>query len=94
MALKPAQPAIELITWVDIASHFGGEWFPAEMTPKLEPAVCYSVGWVVHEDRKHLVVVADRSHMAGHESYGHDTVIPKAVITHRRVLKCPAVKRP
>ena len=87
-------PQIELVTWQDIASHFGGGWFPAEGVGKLETATCYSVGWVVHENRKYITLVADRSYLAGGESYGHDTVIPKAVIINRRVLKCPAIKAP
>lgn len=68
-----------VIDWVDSCSN-GGVWHSADEVRSSEPSACRSVGWVVREDRRALVLA---SHLSPHQMSG-DMCIPKKAITRRR----------
>ncbi len=70
----PSKPALTVVTWLDIKST--AHW-QEESPSKAEPAVCVTVGWLVHRDEKKLVL-ADSQTNDG--DWGGLTVIPIGVV--------------
>lgn len=75
--------AIELIEWEDHASMGGPRgWGELDEARRLMPTTIYSVGWVITESDRHLVMVA---HQGGEQIDGELCII-KACITKRTLL--------
>jgi len=75
-----------LIRWQDITSSHTG-WIEQEEIDALKTATCYSVGWIIKEDKKNVYLI---SALVEHEdiwSKSFDTVIPKGVIDKTTVLR-------
>lgn len=75
-----------LIKWQDITSSHTG-WIEAPEIEKLKTANCYSVGWIVKEDKKNYYIV---SALVEHDdiwSQSFDTVIPKGVVDKITTLR-------
>jgi hypothetical protein len=71
---------LELVHWKDAATCHGWQH---DAPASYEAANCMSVGWIVQDDKKVLVVAPNR-----HENIvGEPTVIPKGWITKRIVLR-------
>lgn len=64
-----------LVQWLDIVGD--SEWHD-ESEEWLEPCVCYSMGWLVHDCPDYLVIVS--STIPDAEQTGAQTSIPKGCV--------------
>lgn len=80
-----AEGCIELVIWLDIASHKGGDWSEDPKSEGLWPM--YTVGWVTDETDRAITMHSSVGDPRRAPCYGHDTVIPKGAIVERRVLR-------
>jgi hypothetical protein len=70
---------IYYVKWYDSASTNG--WIATEDTDKVTGiALCGSVGFVVREDHKELILALNRSEDGDHCSYGDCIAIPRCAI--------------
>ena len=70
------------VEWEDASSAFGDAWTPREDVIKRGVCKCKTIGFIIHEDKNSITVVASlhRSDVAG------DMNIPKSAIRKRRVV--------
>lgn len=69
---------IVVITWKDIVSKADWVGTISEIKEELEPALCVSVGWIVHNTQEHITI-AD-SFIKEDHTFGGVTTIPHAVV--------------
>jgi hypothetical protein len=83
---KKKNPKCWYIEWEDPASEHAG-WFDLteEELSKLHPAVCRSVGWILKENKKYIILVP---HLIDKDNLGSgDTSIPKSLISKKVEIK-------
>lgn len=76
---------LTVVEWIDSCSIRGGHWHPHEDAQQLSVDEIKSVGWILKEDKKAIVLVP---HAAAH-SVGGEICIPKVAITRRWTLAKP-----
>jgi hypothetical protein len=74
-----AEKAPVLITWED---HFVGDssWHNVDSV-SIEPQLCTSVGWIVREDKEHIVLMPHLSPVRGNgqSGFGELTIVRAAI---------------
>ena len=70
------------VEWVD-SSAYAGEWMSQHEAEDMGPKHISSIGWVLHEDKAALKLVADCSV----DSFNRIILIPKGCIILRKELK-------
>ena len=63
-----------IVEWIDIASD--ASWVSEKDAQKMECVTCIEVGWMIHEDKKQIVL----SSQFNDSDCGNRTVIPRGVI--------------
>jgi len=80
MSVKP----VKLVTWVDSSTLNRGGWCDRDMIAPQPLCTIKSVGWIVQEDAKHIVI-------AGCDSDGGQmsrlTAIPRGCIVSMKTLR-------
>lgn len=82
---KKRTKGLEAIEWIDSHSPSGG-WHPWDEID-LRVLTLYSVGWVMHETKKVVTVVAHRSFDSPPSNVEGVITIPKAAIVSRVKLE-------
>ena len=81
--------SLVIVEWLDTNS--GCEWEDPEELENWEPALCYSVGWIINENDDYVVILADHSEAGRgrHEKpgYGGHRAIPRGCIKRVRRIK-------
>lgn len=72
-----------LCKWLDITG--SADWSTPDKAAKEEPAVCYTIGFIIHKDKKKTVFSNEFSFMEPHE-VGNRTVIPNSVIIKKTLV--------
>ena len=89
--MKVDRERIWLIEWHD--AHSGNGWFSDEQVKKFidrERCICYSVGWILSESKKEIVVAERKLKWRedeGDHEWGMLQKIPKAWIRKKVLLK-------
>lgn len=92
-SLKEARKhPLVLVCWEDITSAYEGAWFDLEAD--LRPATVYTVGWLIRETDKHLILAGTIGEHSGDVEYSGDTLIPKGCAIDVQVLRKVWQKKP
>lgn len=73
---------LEVVYWYDACTVHGWQEPPDE---GYEPSRCMSVGWVIQDNKKALVLAPNRHE----DQIGDPTVIPKSWVVKRVVIRSP-----
>lgn len=79
-------PALVLIKWHDITSSHTG-WFNLDDMAGLEPAICYTPGWILKEDDENYYVASSLAQHKDAQSFSFDTVLPKGIVVSITTLR-------
>ena len=72
------------VTWIDASMNTG--WSTKEEALKVQPPVCYSVGWLLKRTRKMVLLVLSRGE--GENSHVADVLtIPAGMVKKVRTLR-------
>lgn len=74
--------ALTLVEWLDIVAQVGWE----DITHECKVHPCFSIGWLLSEDEKQIVLASTISSVDGETQTNNRIVIPKATITSQKVL--------
>ena len=74
---------IWLCKWKDITG--SADWSSPERAAKEEPAICYTVGFIVHQD-KHKTIFSNEFSLVDPAEIGNRTVIPNSVIVKKTLI--------
>lgn len=74
--------SLVLVEWVDIVAQVG--WEDVAVEGYIAP--CTSVGWLLSEDEKQIVLASTISSQDGTTESNNRIIIPTGVITSRKVL--------
>lgn len=81
---------LTLLDWVDSCSAGGGTiWKNRDDVSEMTASECRTVGWIIREDKKQIVVASQVST----SQLGGDMCIPKSAIVRRHTLSEPKSKR-
>lgn len=70
------------VEWLDIVAQVGWE----DISHECHVHPCSSIGWVLSEDEKQIVLASTISSVDGETQTNNRIVIPKATITSRKVI--------
>jgi hypothetical protein len=74
------------VVWMDILTEF--ERTPVEVAKEAQPALCESIGFLVHMDETKIIVAASRQVVPGcPESVSDFAVIPRGTVVTITTLK-------
>lgn len=85
-------PRLEIIQWADHCSYSRAGWKDFDDLKELTPAVMHSVGWVVQEDNKKLVIMTHTSRENGNGT-GEMCIIKSTVQRRWRISDPSAPKK-
>ena len=78
------------IEWVDSSNAAGGTWHHKDDIDHGKNLSCRSVGWMLHDQKEYIVIVAHQSFGNADGSLrqvGGDMTIPRCAITKIRVIR-------
>lgn len=77
---------LQLIEWVDSVGCASRWTTIQDPFPEIALSRCRSVGWIVHENAKAIVIVPHLADMGDSTQGQGDLTIPKCAITRRKTL--------
>ena len=81
--MKHKVKKIWLCKWLDITG--SADWCSQDKAAKEEPAICFTIGFIVFQDKNKTIFSNEFSFMDPHE-IGNRTVIPNSVILKKTLL--------
>lgn len=81
---------LTVFDWIDSCSAAGGgAWKDADSVRDMTAIECRSVGWILREDKKSVVIASQVTQI----QVGGDMCIPKSAIFRRQVLSEPRKRK-
>ena len=84
------QPNLEIIKWMDHAS-LSAHWHDLETVTNAQPLEITSVGWVMLEDDKKVILETNSDRFTDSGNHSGVMVVLKSCITKRYKLKDPTI---